>query len=237
MNLRDFYRSKDWESFRRLIIQQRTDSSGFVRCAYCGKPIVNKYDLVLHHKTELTEGNVNDAMITLNPDNVECVHFRCHNAIHERFGFGDHPRPRARQVHVVYGPPCSGKTTFVRDNASAGDLVVDLDSLWQAVSIAPRYGKPDQLRAVVFAVRDRLYDACKYREGKWRDAYVITGGAMRGERERLCSRVGATDSILIDTSKEVCLERLSRCADGRDVDAWKGYIERWFAAFQPDSTV
>ena len=74
--LRDFYRSKEWESFRRVVIAQSTDpATGFVLCAVCGKPILKKYDLVVHHKQELTEANVNDAMVSLNPDNCECVHF------------------------------------------------------------------------------------------------------------------------------------------------------------------
>ena len=83
-----FYKSKQWEDFRKVIIAERTDADGFVRCAICGKPILKKYDLIIHHKKELDDLNVNDAMVTLNPANVECVHFKCHNELHERFSKG-----------------------------------------------------------------------------------------------------------------------------------------------------
>ena len=86
---KDFDRSKEWEAFRKVIIEQRTDADGYVHCTMCGKAILKPYDIIIHHKQELSDANVNDAMIALNPDNVECVHFRCHNAIHERFQGGD----------------------------------------------------------------------------------------------------------------------------------------------------
>lgn len=38
-------------------------------------------------------------------------------------------------IHVVTGHICSGKTTYVRERAAPGDVVVDLDRI--ALSIAP----------------------------------------------------------------------------------------------------
>ena len=234
--LKDFYRSKQWESFRSLIIEQRTDQDGFVRCAICGKPILKKYDLIIHHKQELSEDNVNDVMISLNPDNVECVHFKCHNKIHDRFQGGDSGwKPQPKQVFIVYGAPCSGKSTWVRDNAEESDLVVDLDDIWQMISINDRYHKPAALKSVVFQIRDSLYDIIKYRSGKWQNAFVITGGAMRGDRDRLVQRIGADDLIYIDTSKEECMKRLmARELASDQLVEWSEYIDEWFDRFQPD---
>ena len=87
MTREQFYKSKQWEAFRKVIIADRSDPDGFVHCCECGKPIIHKYDLIIHHKTELSEANVNDHNISLNPDNVKCICFRCHNKVHERFGF------------------------------------------------------------------------------------------------------------------------------------------------------
>ena len=53
-------------------------------CAMCGKPILQKDDLIIHHKMELSDDNVNNTLISLNPDNLECVCFSCHNKVHER---------------------------------------------------------------------------------------------------------------------------------------------------------
>ena len=73
--LGNFYRSKEWCSFRELLINERIDKNGEVICARCGKPIYKRYDIIGHHVTELTEDNVNDASISLNPDNVVLIHF------------------------------------------------------------------------------------------------------------------------------------------------------------------
>ena len=51
MNQKQFYRSNQWESFRRTFIADSADADGFVHCAHCGKPILHKYDLIVHHVT------------------------------------------------------------------------------------------------------------------------------------------------------------------------------------------
>lgn len=232
--LQAFYKSKEWETFRRVIISERTDDQGFVRCAICGKPILNKYDLVVHHKEELNEANVVDALVALNPDNVECVHFACHNKLHDRWQGGNGGyKPKPKRVFVVYGSPCSGKSSWVNQVKTDNDLVVDLDSIWQAVTGSDRYSKPDRLRGVVFGVRDCLYDMIKHRSGKWQDAYIVTGGARAGDRERLGALVGATDWVFVDTDKQECFKRLElREMDDENREKWVGFIEKWFDEYQ-----
>ena len=231
-----FYKSKKWESFRKLVIEQHTDADGYVHCAQCGKAILKKYDLIVHHKQELSEANVNDVMVSLNPDNCECVCFSCHNKIHDRFVDGhaaSYTTRHRKQVYIVYGSPCAGKSTWVHEVATADDLVVDLDSIWQMISINQRYDKPAALRSVVFEMRDKMYDIIKYRSGKWHNAYIITGGAMEGDRSRLKQRVGADDLIFIDTSHDECIKRAMN--RGENADEWIQYINDWFEKFQPES--
>lgn len=233
--LQNFYRSPEWESFRRVVIQQSTDlKAGFVLCAHCGKPIVRKYDLVVHHVEPLTEANVNDALVALNPENCVCVHFKCHNQIHHRWQGGNGGwKPKPRMVHLVYGAPCAGKTSWVLEAAERGDLIVDMDSIWECVSGRPRYDKPDKLKSVAFKVHDELCDMVRTRAGKWRTAFVIAGAPRRAERQRLMVRVGADDALLVDATKDECLARLQEAGD-RSIDDWTTYIDDWFNRFQPD---
>ena len=236
MTREQFYKSKTWEAFRRVVIEERTDADGYVHCTFCNKPIIHKYDLIIHHKKELTEANVNDAMVALNPDNVECVCFRCHNKEHERFGFNKTSYGNVKKhVYIVYGSPCAGKTTWVHDVASKNDLIVDLDAIWQMISINDRYEKPDALRSVAFEMRDKMYDIIKYRSGKWHNAYIITGGALKGDRDRLKQRVAADDLIFIDTPKDECLNRvLNRQTNDTQKQVWLKYVLDWFDSFQPE---
>lgn len=226
-----FYKSDEWEAFRRLIIAERTEEDGFVRCAECGKPILKKYDLIIHHKDELDEQNVFDATVALNPDNVVCVHFKCHNKIHERFGFnktGGFHRPK-KKVYIVYGSPCSGKTTWVSETATESDIIVDMDSIYHCIGNGDMYSKNDDIKSVAFEIRNKLYDIIKFRSGNWHNAYIINAGARSGDRERLSARVNADDMIFIDTPKEICLER---ARDNRPAE-WISFIENWFEVYQP----
>jgi predicted kinase len=197
---------------------------GFVYDEITGKPIVNAYDIILHHIIELTEENVNDYDISLNPQNIQIVSHRTHNLIHNKLGYAH------RQVFLVYGSPLSGKSTWVKDNMVEGDLIIDVDSIWQCVSGLNRYQKPARLKGIVFKLRDELLNAVKYRLGKWNNAYVIGGYPLQSERERLSKELGARE-IFIDTSKEECLKRLEALDDGRDKEEWAKYIEEWHKRF------
>lgn len=224
MSLYNFRRSKEWEAFREVLINERVNDSGFVICEYCKKPIVKAYDLIAHHIIELTEENYTDANISLNPENIQLVHHRCHNFIHNKLGYS------CRQVFIVYGSPLSGKSSYVKDAMSEGDLIIDMDNIWQCVSGCDRYVKPNRLKSVVFSVRDNLLESVKFRRGKWNNCYIIGGYPYKGERERLLDSLGARE-IFIDTPKEVCLERLSSCTDGRDKAEWERYINDWWAQY------
>ena len=216
-----FYQSREWVNLLKVIKQERLDADGQIICSYCGKPITKKYDCIGHHKVHLTEENVNDAHVSLNPENVELVHHACHNKIHEKLGYS------RKEIFLVYGPPMAGKSSYVKSAALPGDLVIDMDSIWECISGQPRYVKPGKLRAVAFGVRDYLMDCLKVRNGKWQSAYIIQTTSLPGERERIAREYGAR-LVHIDTDKETCLERLEKADDGRDKDEWKQYIEEYF---------
>lgn len=231
-SLPQFYTSADWRKLRKMLMVARTNEQGFIICEECGQPILKGYDCIAHHKTELTIHNVNDYSISLNPDNISLVHLTCHNVIHNRFG--GRLRDYQRKVYYIYGAPCSGKTTFVRENMQRGDLVFDIDKLWSALSGQPEYEKPNELKAVVFNARNAILDSIKTRAGTWQQAFVIEGGALLGDRMRRIDALGA-EGIFIDTPKETCLERLATDESRRYVQAqWIEYINKYFNDFQPD---
>ena len=222
----NFYRGKEWRELLKRLKQERLNDDGNIICEYCGKPIIKAYDMIGHHKTELDEENVNDFNISLNPDNIALVHHRCHNLIHNKLGY------TVRQIYIVYGAPLSGKTTYVKDNASEGDLIIDIDSIWQCVSGLPRYNKPGRLRAVVFKMRDSLFECVRYRYGKWNNCYIIGGYPLQSERERLVKELGARE-VFIDVTQSECMARLESIDDGRDRDEWARFIADWFARYTP----
>lgn len=224
-SLSQFYNSQEWRKFREGLIHERVNpSDGILYDEFSGEPLLKSYDIVAHHKTPLTMQNVNDFSISLNPANIMIVSQKSHNEIHKRFGY-----TAERKVYLVYGPPCAGKTTWVNSVKGNSDLVVDMDNIWQSITGGERYDKPNALKAVAFSVRDCLYTAVKTRTGKWERAFVITGGALTGERERLLTALGA-EGVFINENKETCLQRLygdSTRTLQQKVE-WERYIDQWF---------
>ena len=208
--IHDLYVSADFRKLREMLMNERASSSdGVLYCEHCGKPIVQGYDCIAHHIKEVTAGNLNDMSITLNPENIMLVHHLCHNKIHKRFG------RIIRKVYMVWGAPRAGKTTYVDEVKDDGDIVIDIDSIWQCIG-DEALNKPNALKPVVFALRDKLYEIVLMRLGAWENAYVIT---TRPDM-RLADKLGA-ELIYIPSDRETCLKRCSSTQ-------WEKYVNDWF---------
>lgn len=221
MNLSSFYRSKEWESLRAVLMSERVNEQGDIVCAECGKPIVNKYDCIAHHVKELTEANVGDYNISLNPDNIVLVHHACHNRIHARFGFN--PDKRTRNVYVVWGSPCAGKARYVEECARSNDLIVDIDKLYEAMSL----GRSSAVKSNVLSVYRTLIDMVKTRNGRWNDAYILRTLPYKIDRDLICREVGGGQLIHIDTPKDECMQEAYRRGG-----EWVKWVEQFWSKYQ-----
>lgn len=225
----ELYISGEFRQLREQLMIERVNDEGLLICAHCGKPIVNGYECIAHHIEEVTLNNLNDAAITLNPDNIALVHHGCHNAIHERFGYA------YKRVYLIWGAPCSGKTSFALENKGRNDLIIDIDLIWQAITGGSKYDKPAALKTQAFQLRDCLLDSVKTRAGKWAAAYYITTEPHKAARDRLCAKLGA-EPIYIPCTKAEALERLAKDTERADVQQeWQEYINKWFAEFEEAS--
>lgn len=217
--LQTFYASDIWINFRLNLIIERGPT-----CQHCGRRIAKAQEIIGHHTIELTPENYLDAMISLNPVNVELICFDCHNLVHKRFGH----QSAGRSVFIVYGPPLAGKQEFVQQRVSRGDIVIDMDRLYQAVSMLPSFDKPDNLLSNVRGIHSLLLDNIKTRYGKWNNAWIVGGYQDKHKREKLADDLGA-ELIFCDVSKDECMRRLENNeALQYRKDEWRGYIEKWF---------
>lgn len=223
--LANFYKSNEWYKLMQTIKMERLNDEGQLICEHCKKPIARQYDCIGHHTIFLTEENVNRVEISLNPELIQLVHHKCHNKIHNKFGY------KRSEIYLVYGSPLSGKSSWVEENMNEGDLVIDIDSMWQCVSGCERYVKPGKLNSVVFGMRDYLMDCVKVHRGKWNNAYIVGGFPLISERERIVKQFGARE-IYIESTKEECLARLETCEDARDKAEWSKFIEEWWRRYR-----
>ncbi|MBO7735993.1 MAG: hypothetical protein J6S67_25715 [Methanobrevibacter sp.] len=224
-SLSAFYNSTEWKKFRATLINERTKEDGFVYDEITGERLVRLYDIIAHHKQEITLENVNDYTVSLNPDNIQLVSMKTHNELHNRFGYAG-----GKKVYYVYGSPCSGKSRFVHTVKGNSDIVLDIDNIWQCLTDGERYYKPDALKTNAFMVRDCIFDMIRTRSGKWERAYIIEGGARSVDRQRKIAILGA-EPIFIDTDKDTCLERLASDEKRKDKAFWENLINEYFEQY------
>lgn len=213
--LHQFYTSKAWRDFAYTL---KIKANG--QCQRCEKNIIDFKYLIAHHKENITEENINNIKISLDPNNIEIICHDCHNKEHRRFG-------NKQGVYIVYGPPLAGKNTLVRDMYVHGDIVVDVDALWRAITLEDEYIKPNNIRFNIFKLRDELFEQITTRYGNWYDAYVIGGFPEKYERERLAKQLGA-ELIFCEATKEECLKRAH---EKKRPERWLDYIELWFEKY------
>ena len=232
-NTDQFYGSKLWKDTKRNLWSERKNSEGFVICEHCNQPIISKIDGRCHHKEELTKQNVNDYSISINPNNLAWLHFACHNEIHHRFS------KYKRTVYLVVGSPCSGKSSWVRNVATKDDMILDVDRLWEAISINPIHIKNNRFLDIAMALRECMFSQIASRSGSWVNCYVLTTEPYSEERRRLCIRLGIETSniITMEATKEECLERLYQKPDGRDLELYTKLINKHYSRYQPDEMV
>lgn len=219
-----FYCRKDYLDLAQAC---KAKSNGI--CARCGG-VFDMDELRPHHVIELTLDNVDDVNIALNPNNIEVICHECHNAIHGRFGYN----VGAKRVYLVYGSPCSGKTTYVESVATRNDIVVDLDKIHRSICICGIYDKPDATKRIAFNIKDYLLDEIRTAtpRRKWQDAYIIGGYPDRYDRDEFVKAYNA-ELVHIATSKDECIKRAYQdIKRATQRDAVVGWIESYWQRFQ-----
>lgn len=127
------------------------------------------------------------------------------------------------KVYIVYGPPSSGKTTYINGHATCNDLVIDMDLIYAGISVNSLYHKPDSLFKNAVGVRDYLIEQVKRGVGDYENAYIAGGYPNHKKRNKLAKELNA-ELIFIDTPMEVCL---SRCKTPQ----YERYIYDWFEEY------
>lgn len=215
----EFYHSPAWEALRQQVL---------ARDAYLCQQCLREHRITpadtVHHIVSIKQ----DWSRRLDPSNLEAICRACHNRLHGR-GEGV---SQATQVTLVCGPPGSGKTSYVREHARRGDLILDLDAIFMAISGLPWYDKPEELLPFAAEARDAILRRLE-RPSNVRRAWVIMSGAKRQERESLRQRLRAK-VVMLDVPADECMRRIKQ--DQRrahQVEEWRGLVERWWREYEP----
>lgn len=129
-----------------------------------------------------------------------------------------------REVHLIVGPPCSGKSTLVRERAVPGDIVVDWDDLArQAGSRRAHDHLPEHARQATRMRWEAEQHIAQMRTGR---AWVIRTLGDLEQRVDAAERLGAEVTI-VDPGGAECIRRAHAQHRPADVDE---AIVRWYAA-------
>lgn len=136
-------------------------------------------------------------------------------------------------VTVVCGPPGSGKTTYVRERAEHGDLIVDLDAIYAALSGLDPYDKPDALLPFVLTARDAII-ARLAQHSDVRHAWLITSGADATQRDQFAHQLGAS-VVVLDVDAAECLRRIEADPDRQGKRPWARLVREWWETYRRTS--
>lgn len=133
------------------------------------------------------------------------------------------PRRRGRGdvLTVVTGPPCAGKSTYVREHAQPGDIVVDFDVLAEALGSPDHHEHPDPIRYVAAVCRRAAVDAA-IRQHLTKDARVWIVDSKPHKRVQAYEDAGA---VWVTLSADV--ELLHSRANAERPRRWHKLIDEW----------
>jgi len=201
-------------------------------CRHCADRGIIRAAVTPDHIIPLGLGGSDD------DSNIQCLCEECH-AIKTagedvtNQGASNHPdwlKPSAIPITIVCGPPCSGKTTYVEQQAGPSDIVIDIDAI--ALRLSPTYKQwtgalTFDLTNRAIRVRNAMLGSLVSRVGG--KAWLIVSAPTEHERAWWQRKLGGV-VVLLNPGKEECKRR----AIARATPLAIAGVERWeIAARRP----
>jgi len=136
-------------------------------------------------------------------------------------------------VTLVCGPAGSGKTTYVLDHMTQGDVVVDVDALYAALTGQDGHYHHEHLTGFILSVRDAIYGLLlRASKADVPAVWIVSTLPDRIERERVAARFNAK-VIVFNLSTDACLDRIAHDASRQSSNIdWRSIVLSWWNRFE-----
>ena len=124
-------------------------------------------------------------------------------------------------LHVVVGPPCAGKSTYVAENAEPDELRIDFDAIAQTLGSSVAHAATGNVKDAAFAARAALIDhALAHPDAT---AWIIHTAPTAAQLDAYKAADAAVH--VVDPGVDVCLRRAE---DDDRPDHTAGAIASWY---------
>lgn len=127
-------------------------------------------------------------------------------------------------IKVVWGAPCSGKSTYVKEHFKAGDLRYDFDELKQCIGMTGTHEEgTEKLRKMLLALREKYVTTAK-------DMNDITAWLICTRPSEFIRNAAGDDAeyIYMDVSEDECMKRLEADDTRPDKKLMADLIHKFF---------
>lgn len=242
-----FYNSKEWKNLREVILKR----DNYI-CRICGRPAEE-----VHHIKFITPRSIDNPDVTMKEENLLSVCKDCHFKIHKEQKAANVARAnkrrtrhrwilnkdgtymddngvfQIRKVYLVYGAPCSGKTTFVQNHKEPHDIVIDLDAIIASLQGHDKRYIDNNVLFLAIDVRDFLYQLLSEKNKNFdcHNVWVIGSYPTKKEREAAAKKLGA-ELIYVDATQAEC-EGRARSLNRFDDEQYSiDIVNEWFRKFE-----
>lgn len=138
------------------------------------------------------------------------------------------------KVKCIYGAPCSGKSTYVKENAGKNDIVWDFDDIRSMVTLSDKHNT-DSTDAQNTIIKQMRYSFAKNASKNESDqAWFIVTNPTDKVRELLGEDA---EYIEMEVSEQECLDRLEKDDSRKDKNLFKSLIHDYFEKKEEKSKV
>lgn len=231
---RGWYKLKRWRDLReQVLIRDR------YICQRTGVLLSGKHPAPNSPVADHIKPHRGDPSLFWNIDNIHAVSKEWHDSIKQAIEKADqaasfHPswlRPSIVPLTIVCGPPASGKSTYVRNHAAPGDLVIDLDVIASEISGEPLHGwnSDTWLNAALYRRNDLLGSLS--RPSRHKAAWFIVSEPKARHRDWWQQMLKPARMVMIEADERQCLANAARDPD-RDLSRTEAIVTTWWAQYE-----